>query len=193
MSAGHANSKFSKAGYCNCWIHAANMPSEAVIQRLSTFSPVVLLNSQKGASPQSPIDFALLHWCCATFLLKTYSRLCLCFCRRKEYSFFLDPFSPKLNALGSSGIACAVDNILNTRSHLQNSHSFNIIFLNPQILTHYFHFPFQPNNSRTTSSFSSSLPLTLLSMAVKEEFNDIKGFNEEASFFEGLDRKSRVT
>lgn len=94
MSENHANSKFpSKAGDYNCWIHDANISSEAVIFTVfkgpALFSPVALLNLQKGASSESPIDFVLLHWCCTRcFLLKMNSRLCFCFCRRKEYSFF---------------------------------------------------------------------------------------------------------
>lgn len=140
------------------------------------FSPVVLLNLQKGASPESPVDCALLHWCSTCFLLKMHSRPCFCFGRRKKYSFFLDRLSSKLNALGSPGTAFMFDNTFNIRSHLQTSHSVNIIFLNPQSLTHNFHFPSQPNNGRTISSFSCSL--TLLSIAFEADVNDIKGFNE---------------
>lgn len=134
------------------------MPPEQGVLQFSKaqhfFFPVVLLNSQTGASPESPVDHALLHWCRASwtcFLLKGHSRLCVCFCRKKKYSFFVDLLSSKWNALGSSGTAFVVDNTFNMRSHLQCSHSFNIIFLNPQSLTHYFHF--QPINGRTTSSF----------------------------------------
>lgn len=78
------------------------MPSEAGIfsfQRLSTFPPVVLLNLQKGASPESPVDCELLHWCCATcFLLKMHSRLC--FYRGKKYSFFPRPPFLKIKCSG---------------------------------------------------------------------------------------------
>lgn len=92
-------------------------------------------------------NLLLIVHCCTDvvqvcFLLKMHSNLHFCFCRRGKYSFFLDALSSKLNALRNSGAAFMVDNTFNMRSHLQNSHSFSTICLNPQSLTDYFHFPF---------------------------------------------------